>query len=257
MRVPKLYATAARLGMFPPRRIKAGVAEGLRMSMRNASGDYAEGTNELWVQEAVRGVLCRGDVFYDVGANIGFYSVLAGRVVGSGGQVYAFEPVAGNARCIRRNAARNGFTHVSVHEAAVAARDGTATLFLSSHPGGASIASPEDGVLRTVEISTMGVDAAVQDGRLRPPNVVKIDVEGAEAAVLDGMARTITDHGPVIILELDHEANHGLQERVAWAQEVFRKHGYVVDELPASYAAAHWNVAHLLAAPVGSNRIGR
>src|SRR5918994_1204228 len=75
------------------RTVLRGPAAGLRISTGNSSANYAEGTNELPVQHAVEELLRKGDTFFDIGANVGFFSLLAARRVGTHGKVVAFEVV--------------------------------------------------------------------------------------------------------------------------------------------------------------------
>src|SRR5438046_3189821 len=84
--------------------IRHGLGAGLRFDARLGSGGYLLGTAEPDEQAALGGFLKPGDVFYDLGANIGFFATLAARLVGSGGRVYAFEPNPACAGQVRRNA---------------------------------------------------------------------------------------------------------------------------------------------------------
>lgn len=87
---------------------------------------------EPLLSEWLHARLARNDCFYDVGANIGFYSVLAGHLVGPGGSVVAFEPALQNAARLYANVALNELTNVAVCPLAIGARDTTATLRLHS-----------------------------------------------------------------------------------------------------------------------------
>ena len=92
--------------------VLSGVASGLKFNSGPASAAYALGRNERPVQEALATYLQPGDVFYDVGANVGFFTIVGAKLVGTAGRVYAFEPVAANAGQVHHNAAINGFEHV-------------------------------------------------------------------------------------------------------------------------------------------------
>lgn len=243
---------AGRVGVDLPVRVRGGVGRGLRISLRNASGDYARGDNELPVQHAVVTHLRPGGVFYDIGSNVGFFALLAAHVVGPGGHVYAFEPVPENAACIRANARANRFSDtITVIGEAAGARTGTAELWLDPHPGGATLSASDagSGATSRLEVRTVAVDELVGTGRLRPPTVVKIDVEGAEPAVLDGMAETIAAHHPVLIVEVDAaDADTAQRKYDALATRVAQA-GYRVEQLPRSYTETAWNVLHFAAVP--------
>ena len=73
--------------------IRDGVGKGLRFNPYRSSGAYLSGRNELPVQETLAAHLNRGDVFYDIGANVGFFSIIAARLVGADGSVYLYNAI--------------------------------------------------------------------------------------------------------------------------------------------------------------------
>lgn len=160
----------------------------------------ARGTLEPGVQTALAERLRRGGVLYDVGANIGFFSLLGARRVGPTGHVYAFEPVPENAAAIRANAAANGLANITVIEAAATRTSGSADLLVIGEASWSHLASYGDhpGTRRTLSTRTVAIDDL---GDLRPPDVVKVDVEGAEIAALAGMERILGEHAPAIVCE--------------------------------------------------------
>lgn len=165
------------------------------------------GVLETGVQEALRRHVGGGSVVYDVGANIGFFSLLAARFAGPDGAVEAFEPLPANAAGIRRNLALNDARTVSVHEVAVGSSSGRAQL-LSVDEGSWSHLADRGWHPRTqavLEVDVVTIDELVAGGQ-RPPGIVKIDVEGSEIAVLEGMRETIREHAPAIVCEL-HATN--------------------------------------------------
>lgn len=204
--------------------IRSGVAAGLswRRYHRFVNA-YWLGNYELDVQLALRRLLREGDVFYDVGANAGFFTVLAGRLVGPRGKVLAFEPVPESAEAVREQIALNGLSWCQVILLAVGARSEKRTL--SYEP-----ASPSQGRLgpkqvpNEVEIAveTMALDHFVVDHPF--PDVVKVDVEGGEVDVLVG-ASSIVERGACFVLEL-----HG-SETTGGASKVLRDAGYAVESL--------------------------
>ena len=240
-----------RAGILAPEAIVVGPGKGLRFDPGPSNADYASGNNELPVQQALADHLRPGSVFFDVGANVGFLTVLGARLVGREGKVYAFEPVATNADYVRRNCRVNGFSHVQVHEMAVSNHCGPGQLNLAAYSGGAALASadapPDPAGTQLVELVT--IDVTVERDGFAPPHLIKIDVEGAELEVLQGMAATAARHRPVVIVEVDAGEPEPLRRKQADCEQWLRQHGYQVHELPDSYAGARWLVKHIIATP--------
>lgn len=229
--------------------ISVGAGRGLEFDPGDSNPGYAIGDNELPVQTAVWENLDEGGVLFDVGANVGFFSVIGARRVGSRGAVCALEPVPANATLIRQNAARNGLGNVTVIEAAATNRSGRGELNVARHAGGSALTTvepPADACGR-IAIDLVTIDELVFDRGIRAPTLVKIDVEGAEREVLAGMERTMRAYAPTIVLELDDEASARLDRKEAHCLQLLRSLGYVVRELPPSYPGIEWHVRHYLA----------
>jgi FkbM family methyltransferase len=194
-----------------------------------------------------------GDVVYDVGANIGWYSLLAARGVGANGEVVAFEPSIVNAACVQENAATNGMGNVTVIPAAVTDRDGWAVFLDRGSLEGRlekndTQAQAERRAKRDQShkgasvVPVLTLDSWIAETSTRPPSIVKIDVEGAELGVLQGMLETLRSAKPVLIVEL-----HGTRDEVAdFLDGVGYEHSPI--EVDAPTRQAPWWV-HLLARP--------
>jgi FkbM family methyltransferase len=235
-------------------RISTGIGTGLRLNAASSNPAYALGTNELPVQQVLSDYLSPGTVFYDIGANIGFFSVAAARLVGEEGQVYAFEPLPENAAVIRRNIKINGFENIQVIEAAVADRSGAAEFLVAHYSGGSALASasvpPDLKEIITVEI--VALDDLIARGQIRLPNLVKIDVEGAELQVIKGMSATLSQHCPILVFEIDDSDPEAFQKKQAACTDYLAVFGYSVTQLEESYPGIHWKVGNYLALPPGS-----
>ena len=211
--------------------VPVGHGQGLAFELRHLRIDHAHlgsiacGMLETSVQEAMVRHLGPGDVLLDVGANLGFFSLLGSRLVGSQGHVYALEPVPENALAIRRHAELNLVENVSVMELAAAQSPGTGRLQLVDDRSWSKLEGYGDhpGTEQVLEVELVSIDQLVEAGTLPAPSLVKIDVEGAELDVLRGMKATLERARPAVICEV-----HGTHRRFA---EYMRERGYRVINL--------------------------
>jgi FkbM family methyltransferase len=202
--------------------VQDGPAQGLWLHLNPRTGKtYFEGGGEPEVQQALRQHLRAGMTFYDIGANIGFFSLLAARLVGEKGRVVAFEADPEIAARLREHVARNEFGWITVEEKAVWSEP-RAVFFARTDPA----TSPDRGLGHVVSVSegnTIQVSAVSLDDytKTRPtPDFLKCDVEGAEVEVFRGAQRLLTEKRPGIICEMHSEEN----QRVLL--EEFSRFGY-------------------------------
>lgn len=224
--------------------IEAGPAQGCRMKRRAASNDYASGAVEMPVQRCIASTIQPGHVFFDIGANVGFFSLVAASSSNRSCRIFAFEARRSAARMLRRNLRANGM-HGAVWEVAVGDHEGEVDLMVGEHPGGATIARDvaEPGA-KPLRVPSITIDAAIESGRLPDPDVVKIDVEGAELAVLRGMARTLRRARPVVVFEVDAPSSADAEQRYASVVSVLADSGYLCTRLEPSYQDTGWHVIH-------------
>jgi FkbM family methyltransferase len=185
------------------RKILGGIARGYRMHLSPSERlSYLLGTNERHLQHAIRRWVAPGDTVYDIGANIGYVSLSLAKRVGSEGHVIAFEPVPENAEAFRRNIELNDVKNIRLFEFAASDRPGRAVIRLLSNNSTASLVWHNDNpAAKQVPIQAISIDDLVEAGEIPHPKFVKIDVEGAEASVLQGMYRTLTASMPVVFVE--------------------------------------------------------
>lgn len=178
------------------------------------------GSYEYSKQRAFQKVVRKGSVVYDIGANVGFYTLLASQFVGRSGRVFAFEPVPRNCRLLRAHLEINCVDNVSVLEMAVSSMNGKAVFDLGANHSMGHLAA-----CGTLNVPTITIDTFVFDQAMPGPEVIKIDVEGAELEVLKGASQTLCRHRPLILL-----ATHG----AAVHRECCRfleKHAFVLESL--------------------------
>ena len=156
-------------------------------------------------------VLAPGQVFVDVGANHGLYSLFASRKLGSSGTVLAVEPSARELARLREHAALNGAANIRVAPVALGAAPGRATLMVADgrHAGHNTFGLFGHGGTRCELVADVPVerldDLLAREG-LERVDVLKLDVEGAEAAVLDGAGRTLAQSRPLLLIEVFDDA---------------------------------------------------
>jgi FkbM family methyltransferase len=189
--------------------VQSGAAQGLWLHLNPRTGqNYFEGGGELEVQEALQQHLRPGMTFYDVGANIGFFSLLAARIVGDTGRVVAFEADPEVAGRLREHVERNALKWIAVEEKAVWWEAQT-VFFARTDPA----TSPDRGLGHVVpadSADTIKVNAVSLDeyaSSHAAPDFLKCDVEGAEVEVFRGALRLLTEKRPGIICEMHSEEN--------------------------------------------------
>jgi FkbM family methyltransferase len=170
-----------------------------------ANPGYLLGTSEPYVQRFLAAHLRTGQVFYDIGANVGFLTLVGARAVGRTGRVYSFEPSPDNVVALRRNVGLNRLTQVEIVEAAVADKSGRSEFAIGTSTTGRLATGHTAVENRHVAVRTVSVDDAVNELGFAAPDVVKIDVEGAEGRVLGGMASVISAFHPVILCEIHQQ----------------------------------------------------
>lgn len=200
--------------------IRNGQGAGLLFRTGESNFGYILGTSEPQTQDCLAKYLKTGDVLFDIGSNVGFLTVIGGKLVGKTGAVYAFDPVPKHAALVRHNAQINDFRHVQVFEVAVADKPGQAQFMVAAASATSRLNNfwPDSEPAEKLVVKVVQIDEMVANGTLRPPTVVKIDVEGAELDVLKGMVSTLAQHKPVIVCD-----THGTHREVA---EFLEANGY-------------------------------
>jgi FkbM family methyltransferase len=199
--------------------VAAGDLAGFTLSLNlHEEKDYWLGTYELELQKAIAELVQPGWVAYDVGANIGYISLLLSRRVGEAGRVFAFEALPANLDRLRHNLALNHLEgRVQVVAAAVTDHNGPVE-FLIGPSGGMGKAAGSAGrqveYERAIPVSGISLDEFVYDDGSPPPQVIKMDIEGGEVMALPGMRRLLREAHPLLLLEL-----HGPEAaQVAWRE---------------------------------------
>ena len=215
--------------------VAAGGLVGMHLSLDlQTEKDYWLGTYEPVLQNAIQDWVHPGMVAYDIGANIGYLTLLLAREVGPEGQVFAFEALPANLERLAGNLALNKMEEkVSVVNAAVTDRSAP-IQFLVGPSGGMGKAAGSAGrqgiaYTETITVSGIALDDFVYNDGNPAPQVVKMDIEGGEVLALPGMKRVLSEAYPLILLEL-----HGPEAaRVAW--EMLTGAGYEICHMQPGY----------------------
>jgi FkbM family methyltransferase len=153
-----------------------------------------DGVREYYVTERMKKEIKEGDVIVDIGANIGYYALLEARLVGEKGVVYAIEPVPENVELLEKNIRLNNYSNIKVFQLAAGNRIGTARMYISEQCNLSSmtnIAGKPVKRIEEVEITTL--DEFLRD---KPyPDMIRMDVEGYECEVVEGMKETLKLNG--------------------------------------------------------------
>ncbi|HXT22791.1 MAG TPA: FkbM family methyltransferase [Thermoanaerobaculia bacterium] len=171
------------------------------------------------MQRAAARLIRSGDSVFDIGANVGFHTLLFSRLVGPRGRVTAFEPLDRNLEYLSRHLQLNAAENVAVIPVALSDEPGRGFMDARGNPSMARLA--DDGRAVLVE----SLDHLIAANRVPIPQLLKIDVEGAESRVLRGASKTLVEHRPRIIL-----AAHGWRQNDE-CRDTLLAHGYSIEEI--------------------------
>lgn len=155
----------------------------------------------------VSNLLKRGDVFLDLGANLGLYSLHASREVGKNGKVISFEPFSINFKALNQHISINQLTNVYTEQKAVGETSGTITLYHNKEEEnlGMVTAIPIKNA-REEKVEMISIDAYLKEKQLQEINFIKIDIEGFEYPTLLGMEKTLKLNLPYVLIEILHDS---------------------------------------------------
>lgn len=167
-------------------------------------------------------VLREGDTVLDVGANVGWFTLLSAAMVGPSGRVIALEPAPGNILKLRDNVSLNKLTNVDIRETAVSDSMDDSILYLNPHGnGGHALWDMQEG--KAIPVTTMTLDSLM----LNKVRLVKIDTEGHEVRVLAGAHKLLSEVRPAyVVAELHEPGLHAFGDSQASLRKMMTAHGY-------------------------------
>lgn len=209
---------------------------GLRLFLPNGGAGaliYLQGASEPQLAEFVKRFLKPGMVFADVGANLGEYTVLAAQILQTSGKVYAFEPRPDTFEVLTSNISVNGFTNISAKPWAVWNKDGFSEFEKTPDPSVSKL-RPDDTMLdkhSLVRVRTVTLNDYFADPGIAKPDLIKIDVEGAELQVLEGASSLLTSpQAPTLIVEYGPANAAGFGYKALEILEFLRQMQYTIYE---------------------------
>lgn len=178
--------------------------------------------------EVLRSYLSPGDTFLDIGANHGTYALQLASVVGPAGQVIAFEPQPRLVDVIRRSIAANAFTSCTVIEGACGDDDTDLTFFVPALSGGGSLFRESAGpdAVTPMTVRQRRLDDVMATRPVHGRVAIKLDVEGAEVAVLRGGREFLRAHRPLMLIEMNQASLSAARQTEAALVAALQDAGY-------------------------------
>ncbi|MCL5428383.1 MAG: FkbM family methyltransferase [Chloroflexi bacterium] len=230
--VRSLLNRAAPIGLTETQVAGGGLAGTHLLLDLQTEKDYWLGNYEMDLQKAVRDFAHPGMVAFDLGANIGYISLLLAKAVGETGKVFAFEPLPANQERLNKNMVFNPRLRVILIPKAVTEKDGHVSFLI--HASGTmgkveGSAGREGEYAKPIKVETITLDNFVYHKGNPEPNLIKIDIEGGESMALQGMSRIIQEAKPTLLIEL-----HGREAaQICW--EILIQAGYKISKLVKGY----------------------
>lgn len=243
---------AAPSGITPVQ-VAAGPLKGILLSLDlQSEKDYWLGTYETELLQVLKQWVRPGQTVYDIGANVGYLSMILSRWVGSAGVVHAFEALPKNVDRFRNHVEANDLPgQINIHAFAITDQRGMSDFYVhdSTAMGKAAGSAGRDIQYNsTLDLPSISIDAFIFEDHNPPPDLIKIDIEGGEVLAFPGMVRTLRQKRPLIFAEL-----HG-QEAAKTTWIALKNAGYAIFQLQdptteiQNYETLDWK-AYLVALP--------
>lgn len=238
-----LLGTSGLDGIVKTVRTRHGFVMELALSEFVDRTIYCTGEWEPWETKIIVDTLKPGGHFVDVGANIGYFTLLAASIVGKQGKIFSFECNPDTVEVLKRNIALNGFATIMLTEAAVGEAPGTASIASREigNRGGDFVRFSEDGTnrfdggddaaaadnQRHIQVPVLRVDTVLDDIQI---DMIKVDIEGAEAKALRGMTGLFSAPRslPDIIFEITPDYIRAAGDDPKAMLDMLKGHGYTI-----------------------------
>lgn len=217
---------------FKAHRIPFGPLRGRRIYMRAThSVRMLFGFDETRLVKTLAELVKPGDIVYDIGAHVGYTSLMLADLVGPQGQVHAFEVLPSTAALLRKTIELNGYSQVDVHEFGLGKEHAQLQLISNARGMGFIYHTPDPDAHKE-NCTVVPLDEYARDNNLPAPRLVKMDIEQAEVDALRGGEQFLREHRPTLLVEfhtlnLLREGLHLLQD---WGYSLRTLDGQPVDE---------------------------
>lgn len=184
--------------------------------------------HERYEADLVARLLEDDEVFWDIGANVGYFTLVAATALANRGQIVVFEPGNNAFARLTENLSLNPFTNIKIYQLAVSDREGEAVLHVSGDIADSSASLFELGGSRSGHevCRTVALDQFLAAENLRPPTLIKVDAEGAELAVLQGAQDLISQSPPLFLMEMEEKNLAAAGASKAAIQQFLSGYGY-------------------------------
>jgi FkbM family methyltransferase len=184
---------------------------------------YTYGSLDYYDESAIRRMLQPASVCLDIGAHIGYYSLLLSRWAGPDGRVFSYEPVPYTYSFLVRNLKQNNASNVKPEQAAIGKREGVVRMFAAK---GKRLGWSTVGDAGELEVRCATIDSELARLNLKNVDFMKIDVEGYELMTLIGGELTIRQMRPRIMFEVNRQALQQHDSSPAMLQDFFLSRNY-------------------------------
>lgn len=193
-----------------PKKAVLPILQGPGSGLKWIAGSYTHGcwlgSYEFEKQQVLPSLVKPGDVVYDIGAHVGYFTIICAKLVGPTGQVVAFEPFPENHEYVLRHVALNHLTNVVPVQAAVGAKNGTMSFEAGWHSATGRTSSGGSGTLRFKVVELIEF---MRTNAVRAPNLIKMDIEGAEEEVIPSIIDFMVENKVKLLMSTHSDAITG------------------------------------------------
>ena len=228
--------TVRPLPPLPVQRRINGVIFEYELTNYHGTAPMYYGSYALLVIEAMKRFLKPGDVFLDVGANIGYLSAMAAGLVGKSGQVHCFEPVPAYFYRLQRLAELNPEYSIFSNARAAGDETGTCKIYVTREPGQNTMVphfKSNEEITFSLEVPVVRLDSYIERHKLSSVKMIKIDAEGYEFPILKGLRRQFEQNSfrPAIICEIAPRAYSLMNTSAKELSKYMAQYGYSARDL--------------------------